>query len=375
MTETEELLAELISCDSTNPVLVPGGVGEGGVAEIVARVLSEAGFEVEINEIRPGRPNVIGRLAGTGGGRSLMLCSHMDVVGAKAAMFTPEVTGGKMVGRGTADMKGGLAASLVAARRIAADGPLAGDLFVSGVIDEEWESLGALAIAESHRVDAVILPEQTNLEIVNEHGGFGWYELEARGVEVAGIDAHLGIDTIAQLAPLLAGIAAIDRELLAAPGTDYGRGSIHASTISGGTQYPAYPAKTVLEIERCTIPGEKIVDTREQLEAIVEAIRADDARFDATLKTIVERDALALDAGEQITPILRTAATEVLGTEPATRGDMGWMDSGVLVEAGIPCVIFGPTGGGEHSPYEWVDLESVEKCAEVLEAAARAFCA
>jgi acetylornithine deacetylase len=54
---------------------------------------------------------------------------------------------------------------------------------------------------------------------------------------------------------------------------------------------------------------------------------------------------------------------------------MGWMDSGVLVEAGIPCVIFGPAGGGEHSPHEWVDLESVEKCAEVLEAAARAFCA
>ncbi len=374
MSDVRALLTELVRSDSTNPELVPGGAGEGGVALIVARVLEAAGFDVEIDEVRPGRPNVIGRLRGSGGGRSLMFCSHMDVVGAPAAMFEPVISDGRMVARGASDMKSGLAASLVAAERIAAGPPLAGDLLVSGVIDEEWESLGALAIARSHPVDAVILPEQTNLDIVDEHGGFGWYDVEVRGVEVAGIEADRGIDTIALLAPVLQGISDYDAELTAAPRPPYGRPSIHASTIAGGTQFPAYPALTTLGIERCTVPGELIADTRARLERLLTAAHAADERFDAALRTVVERDALALDPGGAIAGVLRAAAAGVLGAEPATRGDMGWMDSGVLVEAGIPCVIFGPTGGGEHSPQEWVDLESVQACSDVLAATARAFC-
>ncbi|HEY5144393.1 MAG TPA: M20/M25/M40 family metallo-hydrolase [Solirubrobacteraceae bacterium] len=374
MTDIRALLTELVRSDSTNPELVPGGAGEGGVARIVARVLEGAGFEVEVDEIRPGRPNVIGRLRGTGGGPSLMLCSHMDVVGAPPAMFEPVVADGRMVGRGASDMKSGLAASLVAAEQIAAGPRPAGDLLVSGVIDEEWESLGALAIARSHPVDAVILPEQTNLDIVDEHGGFGWYDVEVRGVEVAGIEADRGIDTIALLAPVLQGIADYDAELRAAPRPPYGRPSVHASTIAGGTQYPAYPVRTVLGIERCTVPGEQIADTRTRLEQLLAGAHGPRARFDAELRTVVERDALALDPGGRIVPVLRAAAAGVLGAEPAIRGDMGWMDSGVLVEAGIPCVIFGPTGGGEHGPGEWVELESVQACADVLAATARAFC-
>jgi acetylornithine deacetylase len=371
-----DLLAALVACDSTNPQLVPGGAGEAGVAGLLAGWLAGWGFEVELTEPLPGRPNVIGRLRGSGGGKSLMLCGHTDVVGADPAGFVPEVRDGIMRGRGVADMKGGIAAALVAASRIAAESrPLAGDLLVAGCIDEEWASEGAVALAASHPVDAVILPEQTNLELVTEHGGFGWFEIESRGVEAAGIEPDRGVDAIALLAPVLAEIDALDAELAARPRAAYGRASVHASTIAGGTQFPAYPKVVTLGVERCTLADERWRDGEAELEAILARARAADPRFAADLRTVIGREGVRLAEDEPIVRELAAAAQARLGREAVRRGDMGWMDSGVFAEAGIPCIIFGPTGGHEHSPEEWVDLDSVEACADILEATARAFCA
>ena len=375
VTSAHDLLAALVASDSTNPQLVPGGAGEAGVAALIAGWLGDWGFEVEVGEVLPGRPNVVGRLRGTGGGRSLMLCGHTDVVGADAAGFVPEVRDGIMRGRGVADMKGGLAAALVAGQRIAATGPLAGDLLIAGCIDEEWASAGAVALAAGYPVDAVILPEQTNLELVVEHGGFAWFEIESSGVEAAGIEPERGVDAIALLAPVLAEIGALDRQLAARPHAAYGRSSVHASTIAGGTQFPAYPKTATLGVERCTLAGERWRDGEAELEAILGRARAADPRFDAVLRTVIGRDGVQLSEDEPIVRELGAAAEALLGRPAVRRGDMGWMDSGIFAEAGIPCIIFGPTGGQEHSPEEWVDLASVDTCADILEATARSFCA
>ena len=375
MTSARDFLTALVACDSTNPQLVPGGAGEGAVAALLAGWLGEWGFEVEVSEVLPGRPNVVGRLRGTGGGRSLMLCGHMDVVGAEPAGFVPDVRDGIMRGRGVADMKGGLAAALEAGRRVAAAGrPLAGDLLIAGCIDEEWASAGAVALAADYPVDAVILPEQTNLELVTEHGGFAWFEIESRGVEAAGIEPERGVDAIALLAPVLAEIGALDAELAARPRAAYGRASVHASTIAGGTQFPAYPKVATLGVERCTLADERWRDGEAELEAILTRARAADPRFDAVLHTVIGRDGVRLAEDERIVGVLAAAAGRRLGREAIRRGDMGWMDSGIFAEAGIPCIIFGPTGGQEHSPEEWVELASVETCADILEATARSFC-
>jgi acetylornithine deacetylase len=375
VSSARDLLAALVACDSTNPQLVPGGAGEARVAALLAGWLGEWGFEVETADVLPRRPNVVGRLRGTGGGPSLMLCGHMDVVGAEPAGFVPEVRDGIMRGRGVADMKGGLAAALEAGRRIAASAsPLAGDLLIAGCIDEEWASVGAAALAADYPVDAVILPEQTNLELVIEHGGFAWFEIESRGVESAGIEPDRGVDAIALLAPVLAEIGALDAELAARPHAAYGRASVHASTIAGGTQFPAYPGLATLGVERCTLASERWRDGEAELEAILARARAAEPRFDAVLRTVIGRDGVQLAEDERIVRELGAAAEARLGRVAVRRGDMGWMDSGIFAEAGIPCIIFGPTGGQEHSPEEWVELASVETCADILEATARRFC-
>lgn len=369
-----ELARALIACDSTNPDLSPGGVGEGAVAELIAARLRAAGLEVSLEEVVPGRSNVIGLLRGSGGGRTLMLWGHMDVVAADPEGFSPRIENGRLYGRGTVDMKGGLACAIAAAERLAAGPPLAGDVIVAGVIDEEWISLGAEALVQRHRADGAILTEQSDLDLVVEHGGFAWFELASKGVESAGIEPDRGVDAIALLAPVLAGITELDAELATRPAPAYGRPSIHASTIRGGTQFPQYPSGCTLGIERCLVAGETVAQARTEIDALIERARAADPRFEATVELIVGREPVKLDANGPLVRLLDAEVERHQGAAPAHVGDIGWADSGLLAESGTPCVIFGPTGDGHHTAHEYVELESLVACAEILEAAARTYC-
>jgi acetylornithine deacetylase len=369
------LTRELVATDSTNPQLAPGGPGEAAVAEIIAGRLDAAGFEVDKFDVWPGRPNVVGRLRGSGGGRSLMVCGHMDVVAAPPNGFEPDVRDGRLYGRGSVDMKGGLAAAVVAAERLAADpAQLAGDLLVAAVIDEEWVSAGAEELVRRYRADAAILPEQSDLDVVVEHGGFAWFEVHSKGVESAGIEPDAGVDAIALLAPVLQGLVELDRRLAVAPRPEYGRPSVHPSTISGGTQFPAYAQSCVLGIERCTVAGETVAGAGAEIQELLDRAAALDSRFEADLRLIVGREPVKLDASRPLVRALDRAIEVRLGRPSRHVGDMGWSDSGILAEAGIPCAIFGPAGAGNHTAGEYVELASLIACADVLEATARELC-
>jgi acetylornithine deacetylase/succinyl-diaminopimelate desuccinylase-like protein len=279
-------------------------------------------------------------------------------------------------------MKAGLAAAVTVAERLAAEAraaggrsPLRGDLLVAGCADEEWESFGAEDMVARYRPSAAILPERTDLDVTVEHGGFTWFELESHGVEAAGAEPEKGVDAIALLGPALAGIAALDRELDARPHASYGRGSIHAATIAGGTQLPAYPALCRLGVERCLIAGESVAQSRAEIDALLAAARDADSRFVASSHLVVGREPVALRRDDPVVLALAAAAAAELGHPPLVRGDIGWADSGIFAEAGIPCAQFGPIGDGEHTAGEWVDVASVGLVARVLEAAARRYCA
>ena len=372
----EELVSALVACDSTNPELVPGGAGEGAVAAMIAARLSAAGLLVERTEVEPGRPNVVATLSGTGGGRRLLLCGHTDVVAGSPEQFRPEIRDGRMYGRGCYDMKGGLAAAIAVVERIAASGDrLAGDLVLAAVCDEEWRSIGAEELARRNRADAAILPEPSELDLITEHGGFSWHTITSHGIQAAGSDTAKGRDGIAPLGTVLTGIAALDRQLDGQPHASYGRGSVHASTISGGESLPVYPASCSLGVERCLIPGETWKGAVDELEGLLQAAREQDPEAQLELETIVGRDPVRLSSDELVISVLEDAFLAEVGRPVVARGDIGWCDSGLLVEAGIPCVVFGPAGAGEHTDEEWVDLASVETCARVIERAARAFCA
>ena len=105
------------------------------------------------------------------------------------------------------------------------------------------------------------------------------------------------------------------------------------------------------------------------------AARGADPRFRGELRTVVAREPLEQAEGEPVIAAVAAAAAAVLGRPPVVRGDIGWADSGLLVQAGIPVATFGPAGHGEHTADEWVDLASVATTAQVLERTALSFCA
>ena len=378
-----DLLCDLVAIDSTNPGLVPGAAGEDKLVRYLARRLTTAGLQVDVWEPRRRRPNIVAVLPGQGDGApSLMLVSHLDVVGAPPELFTPQVRNGRLYGRGSNDMKAGLAAAVTVAERLAAEAraaggrsPLAGDLLIAGCADEEWESFGAEALVQRYHPQGAILPEKTDFDVTVEHGGFAWFALESKGVESAGAEPEKGVDAIALLGPVLAGIADLDRELAARPAAEYGRGSIHASTIEGGTQLPAYPGICRLGVERCLIAGESVAQSQAEIDTLLAAARAADPRFDAISRLVVGREPVALRRDDPVVLALVAAAAEELGRRPVVRGDIGWADSGIFAEAGIPCAQFGPIGDGEHTAGEWVDVDSVALVARTLERAVRSYCA
>ncbi|MDX6541718.1 MAG: acetylornithine deacetylase, partial [Gaiellales bacterium] len=242
------LVADLVAIDSVNPDLVPGGAGELEIARFIGAWLERAGVEVRVDEIVPGRANVIGRARGRGGGRTLLLNGHTDTVGHDGyeRPLEPRREGDRLYGRGSFDMKGGTAAALWACAR-AVELELAGDVVVAAVCDEEFASIGTQAIADEISADAAIVTEPTALAVCIAHKGFVWLEVEVTGRAAHGSQVELGIDAIAKSGRVLTGIEDLGQELASGAGHPLlGTGSLHASLIAGGQELSSYP-------ERCLV--------------------------------------------------------------------------------------------------------------------------
>ena len=377
MTRLEQLLSDLVAIDSINPDLVPGAAGEAAVAAFIADWLRAAGLEVHVAEVRPGRPNVVGIAHGAGGGRSLLLNGHIDTVGVAGMSqpFRPRVEGGKLYGRGAYDMKGGMAACLIAAAE-AARLNLRGDVIVTAVMDEEYAGLGTLAVAEQVHADGAIIAEPTELQLVVAHKGFVWLEVETQGVAAHGSRPHLGVDAIAKMGGVLTGLERLAAELAQRPPHPLlGPPSVHASTIQGGGEWSTYPDRCTLAIERRTLPGETGDTAEAELRVIVDGLAAADPAFKAVVRRDLVRSPLETPAGAAIFAAVQQAAAGVLGKPVEPTGVSFWTDAASLHAAGIPTVLFGPLGAGAHAAEEWVDLASVQRCADVYLATAAAFCA
>lgn len=368
MSAVRSLLERLVAIDSVNPTLVAGGAGEAEVARFVAAWLEDQGVETEYEELAPARANVVGRVRGTGGGRSLMLNAHMDTVGLGGpdGGLEPRVDGRRMYGRGAYDMKGSLAAIMTVAAR-ATELELSGDLIVTAVADEEALSIGSERIAWTVRADAAIVTEPTGLDIAVAHRGFVWLELETEGRAEHGSRYDLGIDAIAGMGPPLVALAALDERLEEREAHPLlGRASVHASLIEGGTELSTYPDRCLVKVERRTLPEETVELVENELREL-----APDARVRSTFS----RDPLETPPESPIVDVLGRHTSTVLGSPPALIGVPFWTDAALFSAAGIPTVCFGPGGEGAHANVEWVDLDDVEHLVDILLATTKDFCA
>src|SRR5215218_1094475 len=373
--DVSELLAQLVAIESVNPSLVPGGAGEREVAAFVAAWARDAGLEADVLEATPGRPSVVVRAPGAGGGRTLLLCGHLDTVTFEGmADPRPRVDGDRLYGRGAYDMKAGVAAALVACREAAAL-ELAGDVVVAAVADEEHASLGVQEVLASVHADDAIVTEPTELEVIVAHRGFVWSEIEVTGRAAHGSRPHLGVDAIVKTGPILTAIGELDAALGERSHRLLGRGSVHASLIRGGEELSSYPARCTVGIERRTLPGESGAHVEAELETLLDACRAADPQLRAEQRTLLVREPFETDEDAELVGIVRGVAAEVLGAPPAIGGASYWADAAFIAAAGIPTVMFGPSGEGAHAVEEWVSVRDTEAVTRTLAGVAARLCA
>jgi acetylornithine deacetylase len=357
--ELTELAAQLVEIDSVNPVLVPGAKGERELADFVAGWCRSHDLDVEV--VGDERPSVVATRRGSGGGRSLLLNAHLDTVGVTGmdAPHEPRVEDGRLYGRGAYDMKGALAAILLAG---ATAHGLRGDVIVTAVADEELASIGTEAILERVRADAAIVVEPTELQLAIAHRGFVGFEIETEGVAAHGSRPEVGVDAIAKMGPVLVALKNLDTRLQAGPRHALvGPASLHASLIEGGQELSSYPARCLLTGERRTIPGETVAQVERELREVV---------GDAILRIGVSREPFESSADHPFVEVVTRAA----GLHDAV-GVPFWTDAALIADAGIPTVLFGPIGDGAHAVVEWVELDSLERVRDVVLRTAREWCA
>jgi acetylornithine deacetylase len=367
------LTRELVALDSRNPSLVPGGPGERAVAERLAEILTDWGFRADLLEALPGRPCVLARIGGGDGGRSLLLNGHLDTVGVDGmlhAPFDPVEREGRLYGRGSADMKAGVAAMCAAAAR-AADRGLGGEVIIAAVVDEEYESHGTRFLIDAGvRAAAAIVTEPTRLAICPAHRGFAWAEVTVAGRAAHGSRYDLGVDAITDAAHLIAELDTYQRTALVQRTHPLlGHASLHAGTISGGTGISTYPERCTFSVERRTLPGERGASLVAEIEGAITRARgrAPSLRASVAPGLVQEPNDVAVDH-----PIVRALADACVaaGVAAPIEGLSCWTDAALLTAAGIPAVCFGPGDIAlAHAAEEYVPVEEIRRATDVLEGA------
>ncbi|MEO8910812.1 MAG: ArgE/DapE family deacylase [Gemmatimonadaceae bacterium] len=371
------LARALTKIDSRNPTLAPDSPGEGDCARTLASVLDEWGFAVQLMEDTPGRPNVVARL-GPASAPALMLNGHLDVVGTEGMVHEPfsgAVHSNRIYGRGSADMKGGIAAMCAAAA--GAHRGSDRQVVIAAVVDEEYESLGMRALlAAGVRAEMAIVTEPTRLAICAAHRGFAWFDIVLKGRAAHGSRYDVGIDAIMHAALLLGELDLLEQTRGMGPLHPLlGRGSLHASTIQGGVGASTYPERCNLTIERRTIPGESVEKVLLELTDACARVRVRRPDFDAgvTLRTAQLPSDVPVDA-----PVVQRLADAVKeeGIPVRIEGLSAWTDAALLNEAGIPAVCFGPGDiAVAHAAEEFVPIEEIERAQSILGRVVRQWCA
>jgi len=416
-----ELAAALIGFDTT--ARDPGDPPrqEAALQQHLAERLARIGCEIDLWEpeqsalegkplVPPGldfagRPQLIARRPGAGGGRSLTFNGHIDVVSVEprerwtSNPFAAEVRDGLLYGRGACDMKGGVAAMTLAAETLAEAGvALCGDLVVATNTDEESSGAGGTALVERGlRTDAAIVTEPTGFDVWIACRGS-----EYCNVSIAGRPGHAevrqphwqnggAVNAIEKATVVIDAIRSLRARWATAPGLDHpylSRPDALPTVVSGGEWAVTYPASCELTVAVMYVPAQADStgwggEIRREFEEWISAETRVDDWLAANPPTIVWQPngvmPLVIDGAEPIVELVLVATQDV--GAPGVRGGLdSWYDGATLTLAGIPAVGFGPPGFDQngvsiaHVIDEYVPVDGLVRCAQALAVAAMRFC-
>ncbi len=358
--EAVELLQELIRLRSVNP---PGN--EGDVARAVARRARDWGLNASLVPVVDDRPNLLVSLPGAGERPALVLSGHTDTVPPGETPwehdpFSGDLSDGHVWGRGAVDMKGGVAAMLVAMAALARRGwQPRGDLRFVGTIGEEVDCIGAEHVRDTDGLAGVgwiVIGEPSNLDIVAAHRGAVWLEIVAHGKTAHGSMPHLGVNAILHLAELLRWLCERrfpyeEHPLLAPP-------TVNVGTISGGVKTNVVPDRCVATVDLRTLPSQDHAEILRDVRDLAAELESTTPGLQFDVRVGNDMPAVETPVDHPIVTETRAAVAAALGAEPAIRGATYYTDGGIFAPSGIPMVIFGPGDDKlAHQPNERVEVD------------------
>lgn len=394
------LTAELIRFPTINP---PGDAYRP-CAEYVGERLKKRGFEIEYvrGEGAPGdsdrypRINVVARFDGRSPGPCVHFNSHIDVVEAGEGWsldpFAGIVRDGRVYGRGACDMKGGLAASIVAVEAFMATYPdFPGAIEISGTVDEESGGFGGVAhlarlgYFSKPKVDHVIIPEPLNKDrICLGHRGVWWAEIETKGEIAHGSMPFLGDNAVRHMGAVLAAFEAelfpaLDGKRTTMPVVPPGarRSTMNINSIHGGQTddfRPGLPSPNVpdwcrLTIDRRFLLEEKIEDVKQEVTSILERLKREREKFDYEIRDLMEVQPTMTERDAPVVKAVARGIMEIFDREPDYVISPGTYDQKHVARIGhiYDCIAYGPgILDLAHRPDEWVGIEDMVQSAKVM---------
>ncbi|MCE0487540.1 M20 family metallopeptidase [Ornithinimicrobium sediminis] len=364
----------------------PGTGGtEAEAAALVEQRMREFGWDPRVEEVAPGRPNVVAVVDGGGGpGPTLMLEGHTDVVtegDLDAWSFDPyagDVVDGWLRGRGSADMKSGVAAMLYAAKAVVDDGPFPGRLVVAALVDEEGLMLGAKhfsASALAREVDGAICCEPEAGEVCAVSKGAVRLAVTFTGAMAHGAMPQHARNPLPVAARYLLAVEAVEADLLARHGVHahLGEPYVTPTVVTGGDpdQVNVIPARAVVCLDIRTVPGLDHALLLQRLTDLAVTTGAD-AGVSAAVEVLDDRPPVDTSVDHPMVRALVAAHEDVTGARPAYGGVPGATDGTILTaRAGIPTVVYGPGGKWiAHQADERVEVAEIARAARVYARAA-----
>lgn len=411
-----EIARDLVRFDTTtgDPGYEPAQ--ERACQEYIRDLLEAARFEIDLWEPQPAeledhpmylpgqhwrdRPVLVGRLNGSGNGRSLMLNGHIDTVPAgdldawSVDPWLAEIRENQLLGRGAADMKGGVAAMLSAALALAEGPRLRGDLLVAVVTDEEVNGMGTIAaLRRGYRAEAAIVPEPTGLDVWIAFRGIlvGEVEVEGRSGHVEVRQPHWSeggaVNAIHSGLALLDRLRTINGEWASRPDKQHplcSTGELHVTKIEGGDFYSNVPERLRATLNVTYTPGEEDeAGYGERVKHEIQTRLRASAQLDEwlalhppTIRWSVDFPPAEIPPDEEIVSTVADITRSARGKPPRILGLDTWDDTVSLIRAGIPAISFGPGSNDQaHATDEFVDLDQLRSCAGILTELGRRWCA
>ncbi len=369
--DVADLLAELVAIPSVNPGTHEPEApteGEARVAAFVRDFCEDLGLQVELQEVLPGRPNVIARLQ-VSDRPTLLLQTHMDVVSPlsdEAEAFTPKLRAGRMYGRGACDAKASLAAMLHALARAAQDpSPLVRSVVLAAAVDEEYRFRGVEAMVRSGlRADEVVVGEPTQLQIVVAHKGAMRWQMIVRGRAAHSARPELGDNAVYKMARLVSTLEEYAGELAEQPGEDQlGGPTLSVGVIRGGHMPNIVPDYCEILVDRRLVPGESFDHAEDHLQRFLQSRLGPDFAYEAQL--ILADLPLSRTHNRELAARAQRIVGEVLGEGLITCVHYG-SDASKFAARGMPAILLGPGNIAQaHAADEWVDLQQVCAASEV----------